>query len=213
MSKLNHANIVRYKTSFVDGFFPSERSLKSTLAESDISEDINPDQCPCLCLVQEVSDGTLGDYIASGHLNSLCVLKRLKILKQINEGLAYLHSKDIVHDDLKADNIFVLDDVWKVGDFGLAYKGAHVQGYRNDWYNLGLIFGEVMLVTDNSVEEHSQNMFMLKSFAGVSKLFGLGVFRGILKELFGSSGGQITAASILSCFGGLTKLAVAGQSI
>ncbi|KAM1975727.1 hypothetical protein ACFX15_040466 [Malus domestica] len=69
-----------------------------------------------------------------------------------------------------------------------------------------------MLVTDSSVEEHSQNMFMLKSFGGVSKLFRPGVFRGILEELFGSSGGHLTADSILSCFGGLKKLAVAGES-
>ncbi|KAM1125930.1 hypothetical protein ACFX2B_040675 [Malus domestica] len=100
-----------------------------------------------------------------------CSILAFVVLGIFVQGLAYLHSKDIVHGDLKADNIFVLDDVWK------------------------------------RIEEH-----MSKSFGGVSKLFRPGVFRGILEELFGSSGGHLTADSILSCFGGLKKLAVAGES-
>ncbi|KAM1231174.1 hypothetical protein EV2_042330 [Malus domestica] len=48
-----------------------------------------------------------------------CSILAFVVLGIFVQGLAYLHSKDIVHGDLKADNIFVLDDVWKVGDFGL----------------------------------------------------------------------------------------------
>ncbi|KAM1125932.1 hypothetical protein EV2_042330 [Malus domestica] len=42
-----------------------------------------------------------------------CSILAFVVLGIFVQGLAYLHSKDIVHGDLKADNIFVLDDVWK----------------------------------------------------------------------------------------------------
>lgn len=46
------------------------------------------------------------------------------LLRQILEGLAYLHNMGIIHRDLKPDNIF-LDDKNnpKIGDFGLATMG------------------------------------------------------------------------------------------
>ncbi|KRX26420.1 Serine/threonine-protein kinase B-raf [Trichinella nelsoni] len=45
----------------------------------------------------------------------------IDIAKQTAQGMDYLHSKNIIHRDLKSNNIFLTDD-WtvKVGDFGLA---------------------------------------------------------------------------------------------
>lgn len=45
--------------------------------------------------------------------------------KQILQGLAYLHSKNVAHRDLKPPNILVnAEGVVKVADFGLAKKLA-----------------------------------------------------------------------------------------
>ena len=43
--------------------------------------------------------------------------------KQILEGLNYLHSKNVIHRDLKAKNILIdSENVLKLADFGLSVK-------------------------------------------------------------------------------------------
>ncbi len=47
----------------------------------------------------------------------------LEITKQITQGMAYLHSREVIHRDLKTNNIFLTDGTEgtvKIGDFGLA---------------------------------------------------------------------------------------------
>ncbi|KNC46184.1 serine/threonine protein kinase [Thecamonas trahens ATCC 50062] len=47
--------------------------------------------------------------------------EKWKLLRQITEGLAYLHEMGIIHRDLKPDNVFLdMNSVVKLGDFGLA---------------------------------------------------------------------------------------------
>lgn len=42
-------------------------------------------------------------------------------VKQILEGLVYLHSQDVSHLDLKSENVFLHEDLsLKIGDFGFA---------------------------------------------------------------------------------------------
>ncbi|WP_459947684.1 protein kinase domain-containing protein [Desulfocastanea catecholica] len=56
-----------------------------------------------------------------GRLGKIPQLLAINYLQQICNGLAYAHSKDIVHRDINADNIMVLpNDRIKILDFGLA---------------------------------------------------------------------------------------------
>lgn len=58
------------------------------------------------------------------------------IAEQVIEGLAALHENDIVHRDIKPQNVLRCDDIWKIADFGISklmnnpvtgytFQGAH----------------------------------------------------------------------------------------
>ncbi|KAH8953595.1 hypothetical protein BDL97_08G036100 [Sphagnum fallax] len=90
-----HENVVRYHTAWF---------------ESDY-----------LYIQMELCDSTLGQYAASIPATSLeCSL--LTALWQMAKALSHIHAKGLVHLDLKPDNIYVLDGVFKLGDFGCATR-------------------------------------------------------------------------------------------
>lgn len=100
IQSLRHKHLVQYKDSFVT---------------KDLSK---------LCLIMDLyKDGDLEHYLETykkegKHLPE----KDLMIFaKQLTEGVAYLHSKHLVHRDLKPGNIFMQDDhkTCLIGDFGL----------------------------------------------------------------------------------------------
>ncbi|KAH9386763.1 negative regulator of the PHO system [Nematocida major] len=96
-------------------------------------------------------------------------IDRLSLIKQLVEGVAYLHSKQVVHRDLKPQNILVdAAGCLKIADFGLArsfeikmpayssevvtlwyrspelLKGAKVYGYAVDIWSVGCIISEIL---------------------------------------------------------------------
>jgi len=112
-------------------------------------------------LMQYVEGHTLAEIL--DHRKKIGVGQAIKIVREVVKGLAYAHRHDLVHRDVKPDNIFVtVDGDVKIGDFGLAvevkkfrktdtimgtpyymppeqWRGERQDG-RSDIYSLGVTF-------------------------------------------------------------------------
>lgn len=73
------------------------------------------------CIVMELVEGeSLAELLDRGPLD---LMRAIRIGREIAEGLAAAHARDLVHRDLKAENIMITaDDRPKILDFGLAKR-------------------------------------------------------------------------------------------
>ncbi|HTS31462.1 MAG TPA: protein kinase [Bryobacteraceae bacterium] len=80
-------------------------------------------------LVMEYLEGrTLKQVIQQGP--ALSLVEKVAIMAQVAEGLAYAHSKGVVHRDVKPENIMLLpDDSVKIMDFGIALAPDRDTGF------------------------------------------------------------------------------------
>ena len=76
-------------------------------------------------IVTELCNGTLTDLVEGRYGSPPDVRKNCFIVRQIVEGMHYLHANGVIHRDLKPGNIlFIIDDrkrpVMKLADFGMS---------------------------------------------------------------------------------------------
>ncbi|XP_052527527.1 death-associated protein kinase 2 isoform X2 [Tympanuchus pallidicinctus] len=100
--------------------------LQQTLHANIIKlHDIYENKTDVILILELVSGGELFDFLAQKE--SLSEEEATRFIKQILDGVNYLHSKKIAHFDLKPENIMLLDKNIpiphiKLIDFGLAHK-------------------------------------------------------------------------------------------
>jgi serine/threonine protein kinase len=75
-----------------------------------------------LYIQTELCSYTLDTEIKRGPL---MVPRRYKLLREILLALEFIHRNGMVHLDIKPENIFVKNDQYKLGDFGLVSKVGH----------------------------------------------------------------------------------------
>ncbi|KAI3381382.1 hypothetical protein SNEBB_005178 [Seison nebaliae] len=111
-SKLKHKNIVKY--------------LGSQIVETKSSEILQ-------VFIEYISGGTLSELVrVDGLFGPIkCCTINAVYIKQMLEGLSYLHNEKIIHRDLKGSNILInsfakSDDVIKITDFGTSKRLAGI---------------------------------------------------------------------------------------
>lgn len=95
---------------------------------------------PNICMIYEINETEDGKiFIVMAHYEGETLKKKIErrplkieeaidITLQTAEGLVKAHNKDIIHRDIKPDNIFITkDDVAKILDFGLAKVTGQTQ--------------------------------------------------------------------------------------
>ncbi|NXY05500.1 DAPK3 kinase, partial [Pteruthius melanotis] len=104
-----------------------EVSILQQILHANIVElhDIYENKTDVVLILELVSGGELFDFLAQKE--SLSEEEATRFIKQILDGVNYLHSKKIAHFDLKPENIMLLDKNIpiphiKLIDFGLAHK-------------------------------------------------------------------------------------------
>ncbi|KAK7580668.1 hypothetical protein V9T40_001297 [Parthenolecanium corni] len=75
---------------------------------------------PNLAIVTQWCEGSSLYRCLHVHEKRFDVQHVIEIARQTAQGMDYLHAKNIIHRDLKSNNIFFNDMVVKIGDFGLA---------------------------------------------------------------------------------------------
>lgn len=79
-----------------------------------------------IILMEYCESGDLTDLILREGRN-LSQIRIIKYLLDVCEGVRYIHSRDIIHRDIKSPNIFINNkDEAKLGDFGLCVHGKTI---------------------------------------------------------------------------------------
>jgi len=108
-------------------FLYNEIEIMQLLTSSKIPHIVNIHgyvlhECTYHILIDYLPNRSLGDFIEK-HKTPLDWTIRYKMIKQLVSAVDGLHQKQIIHRDIKADNLFLdLDFNVKLGDFGYAIK-------------------------------------------------------------------------------------------
>ncbi|CAI9598514.1 unnamed protein product, partial [Staurois parvus] len=110
LAVLDHPHIVRYYHSWAG---------EDTFSDDSCSGDGQNQKLKCLFIQMEwCAKGTLEEWIE--RMEKVDKLKSLTVSQQIVDGVEYIHSRNLIHRDLKPPNILFADDmVVKIADFGL----------------------------------------------------------------------------------------------
>ena len=132
---------------------------KNVVSVVDISSD--PDS---YYYVMEFLEGNSLRREIAKHGGKCAPDRFLNILEQIAEGLSYAHSMNVIHRDVKPDNIFILEDgTVKITDFGIA-RVADLE--ETNLTKTGVMLGTLAYVSPEQLQnaktvDHRADIFSL----------------------------------------------------
>ncbi len=126
--------------------FEREAVAAANLKHPNIAEATDYGQLPdgTLFLVMEYVEGkSLRDLLSWGRLPPA---RAFHLLRQVGAALTFAHGFEVVHRDLKPDNVIVFDrggesDLVKVIDFGIAHMRSAFGGGPTALTRMGSVFG------------------------------------------------------------------------
>ena len=178
LAKLNHPNIVRYFNSWLESKSSRQKlqltdnNLLENIKEVPEDETIGKNYNKFLFIQMELCKCNLKEFLKK---NSITLIQKLIIIRQIIYGLQYLHSMYFIHRDIKLSNIFIsLDNKVKLGDFGFSTKSfdnnnedlgtfgyiapeilaGENYDYRVDLYSLGIVILEICCNFNTQMEKY-----------------------------------------------------------
>ena len=77
-----------------------------------------------ICLVMPLAQGSLGSKLG----DKLNEADKIRVLRDIAHGLVELANLGILHCDLKPANVLLVDEVWKLADFGISRNLQELTG-------------------------------------------------------------------------------------
>jgi len=114
-----------------------------------------------LYIQTELCSGTLGDELARGPLTQQ---RRYKLLREILLALDFIHRNNMVHLDIKPENIFLKNDQYKLGDFGLVTKVSASQDVEEGdsrYMSMELLSGDSSDLTKSDIFSLGATMYEL----------------------------------------------------
>jgi len=110
-------HIVRYHQAWMEG---NRLYIQTELCESTLLEEMRIDSCVMKGTV--VSGVSVGVVMNSGGGVLMGEKRRYKLLREMLLALDLVHKSGMIHLDIKPENIFIKNDQYKLGDFGLVSK-------------------------------------------------------------------------------------------
>lgn len=120
LARLDHPNIVRYFTCWPDS--------DNWMSNQETNEKSN--RTYLFIQMEFCEGGTLTSWIGERNYRGKqrIPLEIHRIFYEISSGVEYIHSNNLIHRDLKPDNILFNDGKVKIGDFGLVAAQKNPSG-------------------------------------------------------------------------------------